>query len=68
MMPSCSVSAFALFGQPEMGALLQGCLGFSFRDFTAVRSAIQERDRTARNTARADGRAPGKGQLGCVKA
>jgi len=33
----------ALFDRPEIGALLQEHLGFTFRDFTTVRSAIQER-------------------------
>ena len=33
----------ALFDLPEIGALLQKHLGFTFRDFTTVRSAIQER-------------------------
>ncbi len=33
----------ALFDRPEIGALLQKYLGFTFRDFTTVRSAIQER-------------------------
>jgi len=33
----------ALFDRPEIGALLQEHLGFTFRDFAAVRSAIQGR-------------------------
>jgi len=33
----------ALFDRPEIGALLQEHLGFTFGDFTTVRSAIQER-------------------------
>jgi hypothetical protein len=33
----------ALFDRPEIGALLQEHLGFTFSDFTTVRSAIQER-------------------------
>lgn len=33
----------ALFDGPEIGALLQEHLGFTFREFTTVRSAIEER-------------------------
>ena len=33
----------ALFDRPEIDALLQEHLGFTFGDFTTVRSAIQER-------------------------
>ena len=33
----------ALFDRPEIGALLQEHLGFTFCDFTTVRSAVQER-------------------------
>lgn len=33
----------ALFDRPEIGALLQEHLGFTFGDFTTVRSAVEER-------------------------
>ena len=33
----------ALFDRPEVGALLQEHLGFTFGDFTTVRSAVEER-------------------------